>query len=458
MKLGNIAIGGMSLGSVRIGGAKLGNTLVFNGNPYRRLPSGYTERAYVETDSDAWVDTGVSGTTDLNVTIRFSAGKYVQYAAFYGNWPDDSHKCCRAIINNETSLIVAGGNSRATVIQGFSRNRIHTLSVKSNEAYLESVRSSIPSSSNTANTANICLGNRSTTAPISRDIGLRIYAFYIVKSGTLVLNYVPATRDLDGAVGFYDLIGETFVKSLTGTEFTAGPVAEYSGKMLKCLEWRGADALDSGKWYDTIGNQYWTLTGGTHNADNYEFINNDPEVASEYASLFAALPDLGYHWKIIIDVAVRHQSNDPSTFIPVDFGAYGSSGTGTCALSFMISGAHNWTMQPKFNGNSSASDYYPDWTGRPVEPDFEEPVGTWIHRRVEVGVKASSVSGKSKTVMSISGLWSGESETPWDALRFNRWVDASSFLARGMQSPSSSYRVATSTRVYSIKVFYEPLV
>ena len=457
MKLGNIAIGGMSLGSVRIGGAKLGNTLVFDGNQYRRLPSGYTERAYVETDSDAWVDTGVSGTTDLDVITRFSVGTYVQYAAIYGNWPDDNHKCCRAIISSTSALIVAGGNNRSTTVSGFSLNRIHTLSVKSNEAYLESVQTAISASTNTANTASICLGNRSTTVPTTRDIGLRIYAFYIKKNGTLVLNYVPATRDADGAVGFYDLVGETFVKSLTGTEFTAGPIAEYSGKMLKCLDWNGEDSLVSGNWFDTIGNQYWTLTGGTHNSDNYEFINDDPEVGSEYAALFGALPDLGHHWKIIADIAVRHQTNEPGTFSPIDFGGLGAVATGMCATGIQINASRAWAMSSKFDGPTGSS-FFPDTTGRPVEPDFDEPVGTWIHRRVEIGVRASSEAGKSETTIAVSGLWFGKSATPWTSLRFNRWQADADFIARSWAVPSSSLRYATSTRVYSIKVYYEPLV
>lgn len=70
MKFGNITIGGMSFGSTRIGGAKFGNTLVFQ--PGGNLP--YTPVAYIETDGDAYINTGITGNAGRSCELKFEAG------------------------------------------------------------------------------------------------------------------------------------------------------------------------------------------------------------------------------------------------------------------------------------------------------------------------------------------------------------------------------------------------
>ena len=223
--IGNTKIGKMYLGNTEIAKAYLGTALVFKkgGTPGGRLPAGFTERAYVQTDSDAWIDTGVAGATDLEVASRFCCTKYVQYGAVFGNYVDESHKANRAILKSNAELVVANGTNLSKSVDGYSTNRFHFLKVTSTTAYLDGTATAITSDSNTANTGNICLGNRSVSNTASRDIGLRIAYFTIKKNGTTVLEYIPCTRDLDSIPGFYDTVNHTFVSSLTGTSFTAGP-------------------------------------------------------------------------------------------------------------------------------------------------------------------------------------------------------------------------------------------
>lgn len=243
--IGNTKIGKMYLGSNEIGKAYLGNNLVFQkgGTPGGRIPAGYTERAYVQTDSSAWIDTGIAGATDLEIAIRFCCTKYIQYGAVFGNYVDESHNVNRAILFSNTELIAANGTNLSTIVAGYSTNRFLFLKVTSSSAYLDGASTSISPDSKTANTGNICLGNRSTTNPVSRDIGLRIAYFSIKKNGTTVLEYIPCTRDLDSEPGFYDTVNNTFVLSLTGTSFTAGP----SGvKFYDRLSFDGTAYIDTG--------------------------------------------------------------------------------------------------------------------------------------------------------------------------------------------------------------------
>ena len=233
--IGNTKIGKMYLGNTGIAKAYLGNTLVFQKGgsptppqPQPILPAGFTELAYVATNSNAYIDTGVAGATDLEITTKFYVGSYVQYASVYGNYIDSNYNYNRVILGSETSLLAAGGLNQSQSVSGFSLSAVHTLVVNSTTAILDGNSTSITAAAKTANTKNICLGNRNTDNPVERNIGLRIYSFKINKDGTTVLNLVPAMRDSDDAVGFYDLVSESFVKSLTGTEFTAGPANNYA--------------------------------------------------------------------------------------------------------------------------------------------------------------------------------------------------------------------------------------
>lgn len=429
---------------------------------YRRLPDGYKERAYMDAnEGNAWIDTGVAGAADLTISVRFSISKYVQYGAVYGNYIDESHKNNRVILNSATQLLAAGGANKSNVISGFSCNRIHTVTVNSTTTYLESASTSMASTSDTNNTSNICLCSSRVNPPSVKDIALRIYAFSITKSGTPLLNYVPCTRMSDDKPGFYDLVNSTFVPSSSSADFVAGPVAEYSGQLLKCLDWSGSrNPTSSGNWYDSVGNQYWAVTNGTHGTDYYEFTNTNPASASQYATLFGSLPDLGYRWKVVADVAVKSQSSNPTRFVPFDFGGLGTVSSGTCGVCPNISMTNSkwwWGLQPPFNGPSSVSTYAADDYHLSNETGLLTQ-DTWVRRKITFGVRASETIGKDETFMEVNGLAGYiKSSTPYTSIRFNRWMTPM-YIARSLTNPSSSYKYATTVRIYSLKIYYEPII
>lgn len=217
--IGSSKIGKMPIGSTGIQKTYLGSDLVYR----ERLPSGYTELQYVTTDSNAYIDTGISGATDLEIYTEFYVNNYIQYAAIYGNWEDDNHVSNRAILLNQTALYVAGGANGGTQVNNFTIGAKHSLNVTSQRANLDGVNTALQTASLTANNNNICLGNRSLTNPTTRDIGLRLYSFSIRKNGVRVANYIPCKRDSDSAIGFYDFVSDSFKPSDTSTPFVAGP-------------------------------------------------------------------------------------------------------------------------------------------------------------------------------------------------------------------------------------------
>ena len=217
--------------------------------------------------------------------------------------------------------------------------------------------------------------------------------------------------------------------------------------------WDGTTNLSSNQWKDKVANHYWTMTGSpTHGTDYYEFINTNPASASKYGTLNETLPDLGYHWKVVADVAFRTQSSNPTTFIPLDFGSVGSVSSGKCAVCCGWS-ASNGKFSPnaKFNGNDSAGTYNPDLSTITAETITTSEV--WIRRVVTFGVRSSSASGKDEMFIYIPETGEAFTSVPFTPIRFNRWESGKSFIARSQITPSSSYKFATSARIYDIKVY-----
>lgn len=229
MKYGNTTVGGMSFGSVKIGGARMGNVLVYRqGTRPPILPEGYTELQYVDTNSEAYINTGIAGNTDnLSITAVFTIRNYIQYGAVYGNYQGELYNTWRAIINDSSHLLVCA-NAQATVgtLVPFALNAKHTLNVIHGSCTMDGVQYTLSTYKRGENNVAICLGNRTTAANpgiVARDIGLRIFSFQIRNNDEPVRNYVPCKRDSDSAVGLYDTINDTFNPSATATPFVAGP-------------------------------------------------------------------------------------------------------------------------------------------------------------------------------------------------------------------------------------------
>ena len=464
IKLGNNNIGKLYFGSNAIGKAYLGSNLVYqSGSPtpptpsYRRLPDGYTELAYVRCGNSGYtaaVNTGVAGAKDLEITVRFGFGTFVNYGAIYGNYIDENHRCNRAILTNSSgSLYVAGGDNLATSVSGLRTYQTHTLTVTKTSATLEGATTAISASSKTDNTNNIWLGSNGSSTPQS-TINLRIFAFSIKKSGTAILNYVPARRESDDKIGFYDIVADAFVPSSTSAEFIAGPDAVYSDELLLCLNWRGGKDLYTNSWFDTVGFQYWTISNGTQQSEYYEFINSNPAVLTQYASLAGTLPDLGYHWKVVADIAIRTQTLNPTSFTPIDFGSLGAVDSGSYSFGFLVAKSSGlWNMNAKLNGSTYPSFQSEDYH---ISAETITTSETWIRRTVTIGVRASSTAGNDEAFISVDGRGSATSEE-FTPIRANKWVNTKNFIGRSNANPGSNYPYATSCRIYSIQVYYEPM-
>ena len=201
---------------------------------------------YLESDSTAYIDTGISGGNDnLEIDVTFMAQKYVQYGAIYGNYVDEATNMTRIIFGTNASGLYsnincpAGSNSIINTGSSILNKVINFYQDKSKITVNGTDYTVNTRKSGTATTNNIALFNRSLTIPITRDIGLRVYDFKISESGTLLRHLKPCLRGNTPCM--YDTVeGKYHMNVGTGT-FGYGEI-----KFVDYIESDGNQFIDTG--------------------------------------------------------------------------------------------------------------------------------------------------------------------------------------------------------------------
>jgi len=194
---------------------------ILSAKPYAR------EVAYLQSDSAAYIDSEISGdSNNLKIEAKFSFQTFVQYGAIFGNYISESTNCWRLILgqySNDPALACAnsnpsGGNNNITLSAG----SVHTLELSRSALVLDGVSTAPTISAGTSNAENICIFNRSLSAPnTSRDIGARIYYFKAWNGATLIRDFVPVI-DWQGSPCFFDKVSKTFFRNVGSGSFTYG--------------------------------------------------------------------------------------------------------------------------------------------------------------------------------------------------------------------------------------------
>lgn len=182
---------------------------------------------YLESDSTAYIDTGISGGNDnLEIDVTFMAQKYVQYGAVYGNYIDETTNMTRVIFATSASTLYSNincpGGSNSTPNVGSSiLNKVINFYQDKSKITIDGTDYTVTARTNgTVTTDNIALFNRSLTNSITRNIGLRVYDFKISENGTLLRHLRPCLRGNTPCM--YDMVeGKYYMNAGTG-EFIAG--------------------------------------------------------------------------------------------------------------------------------------------------------------------------------------------------------------------------------------------
>lgn len=242
LKIGTQGIAAMRLGAQEIKKAYLGGALVFGageGPGPSRLPEGYTEVEYIESDKNCLIDTEIRAAAnekpDVKVAIDVepiddptSTSSYFIYSVYTVTSP--SIKSYYYTINWKTTSGVyaqLSSNAEKSVLANTTPRRMNMELDGSNHTFtLDGKSVSLGTTSSMGSTTGgyiYIFGNLNTTLSNFR-IRAKLYSCKIYKGSDypLVRDFVPCI-DPTGAVGLYDLVGgEFYGNSGTGT-LTAGP-------------------------------------------------------------------------------------------------------------------------------------------------------------------------------------------------------------------------------------------
>lgn len=204
------------------------------------LPVGYTKLDYVTCNGNQYINTGYYGnqntvfevgvsTTDTSHDMPIMGARksysQQQFVCWFGGIysTNDTTGCLYVLGNYMYSHFT---RTLLGVTRGYRVNCVfttHSLSVDGNVLWQDDEVFDVDT------TDPIYLGAcNQNGSPYSQYFIGNIYDFVIRENGTIIKHYIPC-KNSSNLVGFYETESETFVQSITGTPFIAGPESSGGG-------------------------------------------------------------------------------------------------------------------------------------------------------------------------------------------------------------------------------------
>ena len=215
----------------------------------KELPDGYKRVDYLQSDSTAYIDTGVSGANNnLKIEMGFSYSKFYAYGYFFSNYESEQHNTTRFLLNasdNSQGLAYINTKSQngAIYTSNVTKDSFHTFVLTKTSLTIDGITTTNNNPPvGTANTKNIILFNRgSGSYADKRDVGMRCYYFRIYDNDVLIRDLIPVL-DNAGIPAMYDKVnGGTYYNQGTGN-FTYG----HTITPVEYLESTGTQYIDTG--------------------------------------------------------------------------------------------------------------------------------------------------------------------------------------------------------------------
>lgn len=195
-----------------------------------RIPAGYQEVAYIEADGAQYVNTGIAANTIGRGVFTGRITSASNYTSLFGATNSTS------AIENVQSLAYRpsdgqffldnNGHMNATAIGADTDFTVDfTVSSSALNVTVNGTEASISGTVGTITSRPLWIfqnnyGGTSLAVGVhARMRGVQIYN----RSDELVADYVPCYQRSDNAVGFYDIVSETFIGNSGSGSFSAGP-------------------------------------------------------------------------------------------------------------------------------------------------------------------------------------------------------------------------------------------
>ena len=210
-----------------------------------RPPNGYTELEYVRATGAQYIDTGLYPDRTLRVTETLSTTDTGTDKMTFGVRKKNYAFLCWLGKNAGTKVYPAIGTSGniANRNSGKTSGQKWTLDMGTDGLYVDGT-----AIFTAAEFAQYCNTTAVSTKPLllfglydgntvdNRKYVGNCYDFKAFQNNVLVRDYVPARRDVDGAVGFYDVAQDAFKTSASATALIAGPDVTFPIEATEVVE------------------------------------------------------------------------------------------------------------------------------------------------------------------------------------------------------------------------------
>ena len=192
-----------------------------------RLPAGYTELAYLQSDGNQYINTGIVPTAATDVTIdmqitsigvsKYILGRYKSNGQFYlyiaGNasTPYYQFAWSSAYANYSGSVI----DTDRHVIRLYSDGSTSHLNIDGSDVFN---RTTVDHSGNTLPLTLFRGGDSMVRAGMPQ----KIWSAVVKNNGVKAMELVPAKRNSDNEVGMYDLVSDSFLTNAGSGTFNYG--------------------------------------------------------------------------------------------------------------------------------------------------------------------------------------------------------------------------------------------
>lgn len=198
-----------------------------------RLPSGYTELAYIESNGSQYIKTGVtpSNTIGFYVDAQKTTNNSTDSFVIGARQSSGNTRCCIDIdhtasagpflfgwnTNTPVDSRVNVGLDRFSAEMNFRNSRKGIINGVERSGYTSQLSSTLSSGS-----YQIYLFALNRYGTVVSGFKGKVWSIKVTSGADIVHDYVPAMRDSDSVVGMYDLVSDTFLTNAGSGTFSYG--------------------------------------------------------------------------------------------------------------------------------------------------------------------------------------------------------------------------------------------
>ena len=184
------------------------------------LPAGYTELQYIESNGQAWIDTGIKITSNDIIETEFKNASSTVPGALYG-----------VFVAGDSSAFYANGTYYGYDV---ANNKVDT-NVSVDTTWHNVIHNFVDGTLQLDNTT-VEFAPFSFTNSVNSHLFARYYngayGYYfrgyvkkhkITRNGAVIIDLIPARRNNDNVVGMYDTVSGQFFANSGAVNFVAGP-------------------------------------------------------------------------------------------------------------------------------------------------------------------------------------------------------------------------------------------